>query len=102
MSLIRIALAASAALLTTNGSAYAADPPARADKQAVYVCERPTPAQHVVHPEHGRLQFVSARELLSDAKPAAKPAAKPVCMTAAELERYRTLFDQRSQTIASR
>lgn len=91
---------AAAAALLAAGSAIAAEPAARvpADKAQVLVCDRPTPAGHVKHRQHGRMDFVSAQQLLAD--PA--PSAKPRCITRAELERYATLYAQRTRELASR
>ena len=97
MSMFSLATAASVALLAVAGAASAGQPVAL-DKAAVYVCERPTLTRHVTHRDHGRMSFVSARQLLTD--PA--PTAKPRCITAEELARYKALTAQRTQTIASR
>jgi hypothetical protein len=96
MALFRLPFAAAAVLLMGAGAVQATEPsPAR---QRVYVCERPTPARHVVHQEHGRMAFVTAKQLLSDVP----VSEEPRCITAAQLERLRTLSAQRSRMVASR
>ena len=99
MTLITKGVAAAAALLATAVAATAGTPAGvSADKAQVLVCERPTPAKHVLHHEHGRMEFVSARRLLADPK----PSAKPRCITRAELARYQVMYAQRTQAVASR
>lgn len=93
MRLFRLVLAA-AATLSMASTVQAGD----SAKPQLFVCERPTPAKHVIHRDHGRLAFVSAERLLNER---AAPS-RPRCITGAELTRYRTLAAQRTRTIASR
>lgn len=97
---MRIGILAAVAALTFSAQAQAgqtttqASPQAREGGRVVFVCDRSDETRRSFEREHGVVPtFVSAEDL-AKAQAAKETWSAPRCISANELQRYETAFDQ--------